>query len=181
MIILPREDDLLNHVRASLDDVGNAELELSTPDWFGEIASKVATKVSPIGLKCYARGQPPPCAGGEFLWDFSAFIYDEEVPEGDRFEAQAAIVGEVEWSGGGIDHDFAKLLCADALVCFMTFQKRTVGEAKQKLDWLETAVRRRQGYARLRGLTRPPAFLLSCWLLKENRFEHATVLPAAAA
>jgi hypothetical protein len=78
--------------------------------------------------------------GGEFLWDFCALIEDEAVPPDDRFSAQAAIVGEVEWATHEIEKDFEKLLPADSFICFMTFQKQTAAEAKRKLDWLEAAV-----------------------------------------
>jgi hypothetical protein len=180
MIALPREDDLLKHIRASLDAVGKANLS-NTRDWFPRIASELAKRVSTIGLTCFAREKPEPCKGTEILWDFSAFIDDDDgTKEDERHWAQAAIVGEVEWSvdEGEIDKDFAKLLSVDSLSCFMTFQKRSIQEAKVKLDQLQTAVRRRQKYARLRGLTRPPAFLLSCWVLIDRRFEHLPVFPA---
>jgi hypothetical protein len=69
--------------------------------------------------------------------------------------AQLAIVGEVEfdWTREEIDKDFEKLLAADSLVLFMTFQG-PVEMARQELDRLEAAVRR-QEYTRLRGLSRP--------------------------
>jgi hypothetical protein len=178
MIILPNETDLVRHIRESLNAVGKEERKLSEPDWFPRIASTIATNVSSIGLKCYARGKPPPCDGEEFLWDFSAFIYDDDktVAKEELFIAQAAIVGEVEWDENGIDYDFEKLLCVDSLVCFMTIQKRTFKEATKALDRLERAVRKRQGYARLRGVNRPPAFLLSCWTWDQQpRFVHRDV------
>ena len=155
------------------------ENEMSTPDWFIRIASELAKSVPPVGHKCFARGKPDPCFGREFLWDFGAYIDDEEVPENDRFAAQAAIIGEVEWntSDDEIDKDFEKLLYVDLLVCFMTFEKQSAKEAIKKLDWLEGAVRRRQAHVRLRGPIRPPAFILSCWVIQEHRFVHRSVLP----
>mgnify|MGYP001290746505 CR=1 FL=1 len=159
----------------SANAVGKEEQKLSEPDWFPRIASTIATNVSSIGLKCYARGKPPPCDGEEFLWDSSAFIYDDDktVPKEELFIAQAAIVGEVERDENGIDYDFDKLLCVDSLVCFMIIQKK---QRRGALDRLERAVRKRQGYARLRGVNRPPAFLLSCWTWDEQpRFVHSDV------
>jgi hypothetical protein len=36
-------------------------------------------------VKCYARGTPEPCVGAEWLFDFSAFVEDNDVPADDRF------------------------------------------------------------------------------------------------
>lgn len=96
--------------------------------------------------------------------------------------AQAAIVGEVEWNwkGGEVDKDFEKLLIADSLVLFMTFQSPSVENGKMELERLEAAARRRQQYARMRGLNRPPIFLLSCWCWTPTgaQFEHRIVRPS---
>jgi hypothetical protein len=69
------------------------------------------------------------------LFDFCALVEDEDVPADDRFMAQAAVVGEVEWNRdrGEVDKDFEKLLIADSLVLFMTFQSPTVEDGK-KID-----------------------------------------------
>jgi hypothetical protein len=71
MIVLPNEDQLIDHVRASLEAVGARDAELGNRDWFPAIASELATRVHPLGLKCYARGKPSPCVGPEvrFLRD----------------------------------------------------------------------------------------------------------------
>ena len=86
MIALPNEKELLEDIRSSLDAVGKDENQLSIPDWFQRIASTLATRVSAIGLTCFAEGKPAPCRDGEFLWDFAAFVEDYEV-------ADAAICG----------------------------------------------------------------------------------------
>jgi hypothetical protein len=181
MIVLPDEDQLIDHVRASLDAVAERDSEMRDRDWFPSIARELASRVRSLGLKCYARGTPEPCVGAEWLFDFCAFVEDNDVPADDRFMAQAAIVGEVEWNWdrGEVDKDFEKLLIADSLVLFMTFQNPTVETGKKELDRLEAAARRRQQYARLRGLSRPPVFLLSCWCWTHPGayFEHRIVRP----
>jgi hypothetical protein len=179
MIVLPQADRLIDHVRASLEAVAARDSELGAGDWFRAIASELATRVHSLGLKCYARGTPEPCVGAEWLFDFCAFVEDNDVPADDRFMAQAVIVGEVEWEPSEVDKDFEKLLIADSLVLFMTFQNRTVEAGKKELDRLEAAARRRQQYARLRGLSRPPVFLPSCWCWTHPGayFEHRIVRP----
>jgi hypothetical protein len=181
MIVLPQEDHLIDHVRTSLEAVAERDSELGHQDCFPAVASELATRVHSLGLKCYARTTPKPCVGGEWLFDFCALVEDDDVPSDDRFMAQAAIVGEVEWSldRGKVDADFEKLLIADSLVLFMTFQNPTVEGGKKELDRLEAAARRRQQYARLRGLSRPPVFLLSCWCWTHSGkyFEHIIVRP----
>jgi hypothetical protein len=109
------ETDLVRHIRESLNAVGKEEQKLSEPDWFPRIASTIATNVSSIGLKCYAKGSYHHVTAR----DFSAFIDDDDktVPKEELFIAQAAMVGEVEWDENGIDYDFEKLLCVDSLVC----------------------------------------------------------------
>jgi hypothetical protein len=178
MIVLPDEDQLIDHVRASLDAVAERDSEMRDRDWFPSIARELATRVHSLGLTCYARGKPEPCAGAEWLFDFCALIEDQDVLADDRFMAQAAIVGEVEWNWdrGEVDKDFEKLLIADSLVLFMTFQNPTVEAGKKELDRLEAAARRRQQYARLRGLSRPPVFLLSPGHL-DRRIRHPPPAP----
>jgi hypothetical protein len=178
MISLPNESDLLDHVRTALETAGEKDASLSEKEWFVCIASNLAKRLKSIGMDCCAKGNHEPCVGGEYLWDFTAFIYDTEMRKSERFIAQLAVVGEVEWDEHDVDHDFEKLLCADALVCFMTFQMPTLEEATKKLDWLQKACERRQDWLGQRGLSRPPAFLLSCWTWKpEHRFVHRDVLP----
>lgn len=82
--------------RYRADAVGKQNLN-NTRDWFPRIVSELATT---LGLPCYATGKPPGCEGREFLCDFSAFIDDNDgtKDDDDRFWAQAAIVGEIEWS-----------------------------------------------------------------------------------
>jgi hypothetical protein len=86
--------------------------------------------------------------------------------------AQAAIVGEIEWGANGIDQDFEKLLIVDSLVCFMVFQQWSKEDAVAALTRLSRAVALRQGYARQRGMVRPPAFVLSCLVVEDHRFIH---------
>lgn len=179
MITLPDVDVLKRHVRDALDAVANRHTyeRLSDAEWFPEIASEMASRVKSLNLKCYARGgrrsEPARgCVGSEWLFDFCALLDDEDVPPDDRFMAQAAIIGEVEWSENGIEEDFEKLQIVDSLVCFMAFQKRSSDGAVAAITRLRHAVERRQAYARERGITRPTEFVLSCWVIPENRFVH---------
>jgi hypothetical protein len=105
MIVLPDEDQLIHHVRASLEAVAERDSEMRDRDWFPSIARELATRLQSLRLKCYARGSPEPCVGGEWLFDFCALIEDEDVPAADRFTAQAAVVGEVEWEEPAIGRD----------------------------------------------------------------------------
>jgi hypothetical protein len=68
------ETDLVRHIRESLNAVGKEEQKLSEPDWFPRIASTIATNVSSIGLKCYAKGSYHHVTAR----DFSAFIDDDD-------------------------------------------------------------------------------------------------------
>jgi hypothetical protein len=182
MIVLPRDSLLVEHIRSALDAVAdkNRQAGIANKDWFVEIASEIAKRVTYLGLKCYARGYgrgspAPGCAGSEWLFDFCAVIDDEDVPAQNRFMAQAAIVGEVEWSVGGVDQDFEKLQIADSLVCFMVFQDYSKDLSERALERLTEAAERRRAYAQQRGLNRPPVFCLSCYVEPDKYFLHKVV------
>jgi hypothetical protein len=172
---LPDEHALARHVVEALDTVAAGHDQLGNADWFPAIAAELASRCVPLGLSCYAtdgrRSAPADgCAGREWLFDFCALVSDEAVAPVDRFMAQAAIVGEVEW-GSVFDDDFEKLMIADSLVCFMTIQQWSGASAIIQLSRLSDAAKRRQGYVRQRG-GRPPVFVVSCYVIPEHRFEH---------
>jgi hypothetical protein len=132
MIALPDSKILIQHIQDGLNTVSKRHSisELTTGDWFPEIAREIASRVSGPNIDCYARGKrrgdpAVGCKGSEWLFDFCAVINDPELKEEDRFMAQAAIVGEVEWAKGGLDQDFEKLLIVDSLVCFFVWQGST--------------------------------------------------------
>lgn len=182
MITLPKEETLTGCVRSALDAVSERHkvTPISNADWFPEIAREIASQVNGLGLKCFARGKSrgkpaEGCAGTEWLFDFVALIDDEDVREEDRFMAQAAMVGEVEWGAGGVDEDFEKLLIVDSLVCFMVLQEWSDEAAKIAVDRLRAAAERRQGYVRQRGINRPPTFVLSCYVIPNHHFLHSIV------
>jgi hypothetical protein len=109
--------------------------------FIGVIASELATRLQPLGLKCFAGRTPAGCAGPEWLVDFCALAYD---PDDDRFMARADIVGEVEWGDNShVDEDFEKLFIADAPVLFMTFNNPSAEEGSKVLDRLEAVARKR--------------------------------------
>jgi hypothetical protein len=181
VITLPNKEALTKCVISALDNVAkkHAVMPISNRDWFPEIAGEIAKTAGVLGMKCYARGkdrgQPAEgCDGTEWLFDFVALIDDEAVPDEDRFIAQAALVGEIEW-GVGVDEDFEKLLIVDSLVCFMTFQEWSNESANKAIDRLRGAVQRRHEYGRLRGVSSPSTFVLSCYIIPDNRFIHLVV------
>src|SRR5262249_41341000 len=177
MITLPQEEVLVRCVRSALDAVAerHGSIPISNADWFPEIATEIASRVGPLGLNCYARGRSRGipaklCAGNEWLFDFVAIVEDQDVSAEDRFMAQAALVGEVEWGAGRADEDFDKLLIVDSLVCSMVLQEWSEAHANIAVARLGHAAERRQAYARLRGMSRPPTFILSGYIIPENRF-----------
>jgi hypothetical protein len=90
--------------------------------------------------------------------------------------AQALIIGEIEFSDiKGLDTDFEKLLIADSLVCFFVFPSWSNDDANLKLDEFQKLSERRQRYAKNRGMSRPPIFVISCYFYPEKKFIHRVV------
>lgn len=177
MSTLPDADAVADEITKVLDAIDTRQKKDPFPDtgaWFQAISGDLAVKLQPFGSRCYARNQPLPCVGGEWLFDFCALLYDEELPPQERFLTQAIAIGEVEWGtrSSQIDDDFEKLLVADALVLFMIFEQWSRADAEVELDRLEKVAMRRQEFVRLRGINQPPIFLLSCWIIPKGPFIH---------
>lgn len=178
MITLPNPEFLADRIQDALDeiDVQHRASPFTNPRWFPAIVSAINTRVQQPGLQFYARGTPTLCSGSEWLFDYCALLFDLEVPDDQRFPAQAAVIGEIEWDAARskIDDDFEKLLVADALVLFMIIQQYSMDEAEAELTRLEHAVRRRLEIFRLRKC-QPPIFLLSCWVVPTGPFIHRRI------
>jgi hypothetical protein len=181
MISLPNLNDLVACVVDAHKSIEarHHRSPIVNADWFPELAAEIAGRANGLHLKCYARGKrrgdaASGCVGSEWLFDFCALAEDQDVGIDDRFVAQAAIVGEIEW-GPDVDQDFEKLQIVDSLVCFMTFQEWSEDGANKQLERLMRAAQRRQEYAAARGATRPPVFVLFCCVLPEHRFRHRVV------
>jgi hypothetical protein len=176
VITLPNAKEVADRIEEALDHINahNRTNHLSTKDWFPAIATQIATRLP--GLECYAKGSPEPCRGGEWLFDFCALLYDREAPRAGQFVAQAVAIGEVEWKREGIDHDFEKLLVADARVLFMVFEMASDEDAKTELDRLQGIVERRREYLHSIGIIGSPIFLLSCWkYASQGPFVHRQI------
>jgi hypothetical protein len=179
MVEFPDANWWMAQISDSLDLAAAAHSvsRLQNPAWFCFVAGEISKRVDRPGLKSFARGKPGRCAGTEFMFDFVTLLYDVDVPENESFPVQAAIIGEIEWNWSidKIDEDFEKLLVVDSIVCFMTIQQTDRRDSERQLNRLETAVRRRQSYARQRGVTYPPMFLLSCYNTSADAFIHRSV------
>ena len=68
MITLPDAEDLVERVQQGLDAVAAQNLVAHIPfrNWFPSIASEVAVRLNPFGLKCHAKGIPLHCSENEF-------------------------------------------------------------------------------------------------------------------
>jgi hypothetical protein len=183
MIVLPSSEILIEHLKnafATVEKRHTSSIELTERDWFPELAGEIAARIASLNIECYARGSrraagATNCVGSEWLFDFCGLIIDPDVPTEDRFVAQAAVVGEIEWALGGTDQDFEKLMVVDSLVLFFVFQC-SADKYRAYLNRFRKAAERRRGYCRQRGITRLPAFLLSCWTYPDGKFEHEVLV-----
>jgi hypothetical protein len=163
-IPLPTEEELLRSIREGLTAVSELGWKKITHD---AIASAIAGRLKDnSNIFCYGgrpRSFPKACAGSEWLFDFSALLYQE--PAGVRFVAQAAIIGETEWNptDAETDCDFEKLLIVDSIVCFFVCGMNSGEGANKKLARYAGVVTTRKEYAMERG-TRAPKFLLACYV-----------------
>jgi hypothetical protein len=170
---------LIHHVQEALDEVAGLDeaTRLRHGNWTSSISEAIKRRILGPGMECaFGRDRTKREDEREWLFDFCALLFEEESRNGVRFVAQAAIIGEIEFSDPkGLDKDFEKLLIVDSLACFFAFPKWSETEARAELDRFEHVVERRQRYAKLRGASRPPVFLLSCYLAPSRRFMHRIV------
>src|SRR5207248_1798913 len=105
----------------------------------------------------------------EFLFDFTAFILDNEPGFADWYTMQALIVGEIEFNGD-LGRDFEKLMFADSAVCFFVFpdaikEHRPVDE----LDFFSKVAQKRIRPVSARCNV-PPVFVIASYSGEHRRF-----------
>ncbi|MGJ0394347.1 MAG: hypothetical protein ACR650_16640 [Methylocystis sp.] len=169
---LPSVDGLPRDMREALNEV---EL-LSDPQreggWTNVIADAISRRVRKRrGVECmWSRDRSKPQEEREWLFDYCALFF-EEAPDVRRFVSQALIIGEMEFSDlNGFDDDFEKLLVADSLIRFFCFPGWLEDKITEQLDTFQEAAERYQRYAKRRGMTTPPIFVLACYFHPGRRF-----------
>lgn len=176
---MPPVDELISAVRDALDDVTKSDsVTRPSGERTFEILDGIRRRIDRPGIEFAFRGPNRYGEESEWLFDFCALFFEENARDARRFVAQALIVGEIELSKrNGLDEDFEKLLIADSIVCFFVFPARRGNAATDKLTELEHLARRRQGYAKRRGMLEPPVFVISCyyWYETPSCFDHRIV------
>ena len=179
----PPVEQLRDAVRFALDATAerNRTSLILGSDWTTEVFLNIKVALDGFGLKFQALrnrtlAQSKGFLDAEFIYDFTANIYDEDEESG--FLIQTAVAGESEWHvRDNEEWDFHKLLQSDALLCFYILDDYPRNIAS-RLKRLSEAIVRKQRARRNHSLS-TSAYLLSCrWSYPQQyEFWHKFVDP----
>src|SRR5436190_23573576 len=107
MVSWPTADQLKDHVRFALDAVAtrNRVSLILGCDWTADVFVEIKDRLTPLGLECQAlknrkQAQSKGFKDTEFIYDFTANIYDDKE---DEFLIQTVVAGESEWHARDIE------------------------------------------------------------------------------
>lgn len=178
MIQWPTVDELRDGTISAMDMVAdrNRLSLIHNRDWTTEMFVEIKNRLARPGLEFQALRQTDSARSNgfldkEFIYDFTANVYDDEDP---YFLIQTAVAGESEWNIGETEEwwDFHKLLQSDAIFCFMIFAQYPE-KMLESFGTLTRAIAKKQSARREHGLS-TSAYLLSCrWNYPiEYEFKH---------
>ena len=169
--MLPNTEHLVTAICESLDEVARAD-DRVRGNWTNAICTAVERRLDVISGEigvCFGHERSKPKEEREFLFDFTAFILDNEPGFADWYTMQALIVGEIEFNGD-LGRDFEKLMFADSAVCFFVFPD-SIKELRpvDELDFFSKVAQKRIRSVSARGNV-PPVFVIASYSGEHRRF-----------